>query len=154
MRKLTSTLIALSGITALLLTGCQPPPVEKPLPFEDVAAADVVLITRVPQDNPTSLEALIFGRLWITDGCVTIGDSAADSRTTIWRAGYRVGKDSEGMFVYHPKAHRRHRIGEEVRFGGGYIETLTPDWIAEWIAGGDLRGCPGPFIFVDTTGDE
>jgi len=42
------------------------------------------------------------------------------------------------MFVYYPERKDRYRIGGKVHFGGGYVDTLMPDWIADTVAGGSL----------------
>ena len=118
---------------------------EKALPHLD--PADVKLITRLPQNDPLSLQALIGGRLWIHNNCVKIGETMAQSKTTIWRAGHVVGQDKKGLFIHRPDHQLRHRIGEEVRFGGGYLGSFD----VSQIEGGDFKGCTGPFILIDET---
>ncbi len=111
----------------------------------------VCLLTRPFQPQPTQLEAIVDGRLVIHRGCVGVRDDAGVVRNAIWRHGYSARFGAAGGIVLGPRPHERFSIGQQVRFGGGYLDDADPPPVRLENQRRCTEMCSGPYVIIDTT---
>ena len=128
-------------VSGFALAGCggpapEAPPAEPAASVQPDAPPTFVLIRQAPTPDRIELQALGGGMLFEKDGCLRIG-TAENSRLVLWPQDAERRPDG----VFDPLTGATVRIGEPIVIGGGEIDGIRADGLADPIP----AACEGPY---------
>ena len=94
------------------------------------------------------MEALFTGKVIVVDGCLRL-DIDGGGAMVVWPPGYSYAEGVGGFNVRNELGVNVGKIGQDFRFGGGFVQTLQQDGpVDEALRQEALTRCPGEYWIV------